>query len=328
MKKTLWLLLDDRRGSVGQAQGVAQALKDKLNIIEKQIVYNRLAGLPNWILGKTFWSVNRQKSDKIDEDYPDMVMSISRRTVPVARCIRRLSNNKTKIVQLMYPDGGVGLKEMALVVVPAHDGLKKRQHPNVMTILGAPTKICPEVLDQAKARWNPIFSHLPRPFITVIVGGAIKGRPWPLVNAEKLGDKIKEIHSKTGGSVLITTSRRTGEDAQNIIMQKLTGIPTYTYIWGEKKENPLLGFYACADKIIVTADSVSMCSEACGTGAPVLLFQNKNWLPQKHLLFAKSLIDNGYAEDIESSSSLSFVPQSSLNCANEIAERIMTIIKD
>ena len=39
----------------------------------------------------------------------------------------------------------------------------------------------------------------------------------------------------------------------------------------QKKDNPIMGFYACADRIIVTGDSVSMACEACGSGKPVLV---------------------------------------------------------
>ena len=75
MKKTIWLLLDDRKGSVNQAQGIAQAIGDRLNIIEKKLVYNRWASLPNWIRGKTLLGVDQQKSDCVTEDFPEAVLS-------------------------------------------------------------------------------------------------------------------------------------------------------------------------------------------------------------------------------------------------------------
>ena len=105
----------------------------------------------------------------------------------------------------------------------------------------------------------------------------------------------------------------------------MKGIPCYTYLWGEKKENPIMGFYVCSDLIVATADSVSMCSEACGTGTPVLLFKDETWLMGKHQRFATSLIANGYAQDIETQNALDFRPEKTLNPANEIAEKILEI---
>ena len=328
MKKTLWILIDDRRGSVGQAQGIAQAIGDKLNIIEKKITYNKLAALPNWMRGRSLLGINKKLSDNIiKDDYPDIVMSISRRTVPVARYIKKHSNKNTKIVQLMYPDGGVGLCDMDMVVVPAHDELKKQQVKNAFVIFGAPTRITPEVLSQAKKQWEKTFSELPRPYTAVIVGGAIKGKKWSLENAEALANNLKSIHEQIGGSILITTSRRTGEEAQNLIMNKIANIPAYTYIWGEKKDNPLMGFYACADLIVATADSVSMCSESCGTGVPVLLFKGKDWLTKKHLRFCESLINGKFAIDIDAEGALNFKPSQTLNSASDIAKKILDLVK-
>ena len=38
-------------------------------------------------------------------------------------------------------------------------------------------------------------------------------------------------------------------------------------------DNPYLGLLGAADAVIVTADSASMCTEACATGRPVFLFR-------------------------------------------------------
>lgn len=325
MKKTLWMLLDDRRGSVGQARGIAEILNDKLNIVEKQLVYNSLASWPNWIKGRSLFGINTKESDKIEAPYPELVLSTSRRTVATARYIRKKSGNKTKIIQLMYPSGGVGIKDMELVIVPAHDSKEKRENKKSFVITGAPTRIFAEKVAEWKKQWDPIFSNLPKPWISVIIGGAIKGKPWPLDNARELADKLKEIHNQLGGSLLITSSRRTGKEAENIIMNTLQGIPMYTYMWGEKKENPIMGFYSCADLIIATADSVSMCSEACGTGNPVLLFRGHDWLTTKHQNFAQSLIDHGFAGDINDKDATKFKPISTLNPTYQIADKILEI---
>ena len=111
-------------------------------------------------------------------------------------------------------------------------------------------------------------------------------------------------------------------EAENIIKKEIEGIPAYTYWWGEKKDNPIMGFWALADNIIATGDSVSMPCECCGSGKPVLLFTGKGWLTPKHERFVKSLIDGGYAVHIDAPDALSFRPQKTLNPAGIIAEKI------
>ena len=318
-------MLDDRKGSSNQAEGIALALKNQMKIVKKNIVYNCFGSFPNYIRGRTLIGVNRDKSDDITPPWPDLVLSSTRRTVPVARYIRKKSNNKTKIIQLMYPSGGIGIGDMDMIVVPQHDKDKNKQSPKSLVITGAPTKIFADTLAQEQKHWNTVFDNLPKPLTAVIIGGAIKNKPWPLDNAEDLADELKKLHEKIGGSFLITSSRRTGKQAEKIIMDKIKNIPCYTHLWEEKKENPIMGFYACADLIVVTADSVSMCSEACGTGKPVLLFIGHDWLTPKHCRFANSLIEKGYAVDIKQPDALSFRPKAILNDANFIATKILEI---
>ncbi len=324
MKKTMWALLDDRMGSVGQAKGIILALGDLVNVEEKKIVYTRWAKLPNYLKGRSLIGVNKKESSHLDAPWPDLVLSISRRTTPIARWIKKQSDEKTKIIQLMHP-GNCGLKDLDLVIVSEHDA-KKSKGGNFFFITGCPHRVSKEAILQAKEKWAPIFSKLPKPWLSVIIGGSIKGRPFSLENAQKLGQEIKNIHQKIGGSILISTSRRTGTEAEEVIMAELKDIPAYTYLWGEKKENPIMGFYACGDKIIVTGDSVSMASEACGSGNPVLIFEGRDWLTAKHKRFISSLYAKGYAIAVEDEKALVFTPQERLDPAQKIAEKIKTLL--
>ncbi len=321
MKKTLWVLLDDRMGSVGQAKGIMPLLEKNFDIIEKNIVYTKFAALPNFLLGSSLLSVNKNKSSALVSPYPDAILSISRRTSVVARHIKKQSNGKTKIIQLLHP-GNYGLKDIDLVITPEHD--RKGNPPqNIFFVTGSPHRITKNILTEAQEKWCQQFSHLPKPWIGVIVGGAIKKRAFSIENAVELGKQIKNIIDKTGGSLLITTSRRTGSAPEKALMNELKDIPAYTFLWGEKKENPLMGFLACADKIIATGDSVSMCCEACGTGKPVLVFCGKDWLTPKHLRFVQSLYSGKYATALEDVNALTFVPEKTLNPSGIIVEKII-----
>lgn len=319
MAKTLWALLDNRRGSVGQAMGIISALGTEFETIEKQIDYNRYSALPNLLRGRTLIGLTDESKQQITAPFPDYVLSISRRTAPVARYIKKHSP-QTKLIQLMHP-GNAGLKEFDLIIVPEHDKNKKST-PNVHYITGCPHRVNNEYLAQATTQWRDKFAHLPRPLTAVIVGGAIKKKPFSAENALALGKAIKELKQKIGGSILITTSRRTGKNAEDIIINEIKDLPQYTYLWGDTSENPYSGFLACADNIVVTADSVSMCCEATAAGKPVYLFTGKNWLTPKHQRFAQSLLQNKCAIMLEDDNVADFKPQNSLNAAAEVAELI------
>ena len=107
-------------------------------------------------------------------------------------------------------------------------------------------------------------------------------------------------------------------------MSYLKNIPHYAYLWGSTDPNPYLGFLACADNIIVTGDSVSMCCEATATKKPLQIFTGHNWLTNKHLRFVQSLIENHYAISLSAQKLPSF-KTSDLNVAKDIANTIATL---
>ncbi len=319
MVKTVWSLMDNRRGSVNQALGVLKALNpSQFDIIEKKIDYTKLAALPNWIRGRSLLGITAASKQQIVAPYPDYVLSISRRTAPIARYIKKQSP-RTKIIQLMHP-GNAGLAEFDLVIVPEHDKNKKTG-ANVHYIVGCPHQITPQYLADARAKWTDKFAHLPRPLTAVIIGGSIKGKPFPTEDVEALCRGIKELKQKTGGSILITTSRRTGSEPEKIIKEALHDIPQYSYYWGAEGDNPYSGFLALADNIVITADSVSMCCEATGAGKPLYLFVGGDkWLTPKHKRFAQSLLKKKCAILLGDNADIS-APQP-LNAAAEVAALI------
>ncbi|EMS51584.1 hypothetical protein TRIUR3_15116 [Triticum urartu] len=78
---------------------------------------------------------------------------------------------------------------------------------------------------------------------------------------------VSSLHnvSETCGSVRISFSRRTPQKVSDLILREFSTHPKF-YIWGGEEPNPHLGHLAWADAFIITADSISMLSEACSTG--------------------------------------------------------------
>ncbi len=323
MKKTIWILTDNRIGSRHQAEGIASYLDtDKFDIITKNIEYTKWAGLPNFIRGRTLLGLSDQSKSIISAPYPDFVLSSTRRTAPVARYIKK-QNKETKLFQLIHI-GKTGLKDFTKVFTPEHD-MHKTKSPNLYYTVGAPHFITIEKLNKAAQTWKPQFSHLPRPITALIIGGSIKKHPFSLENAEKLALLTKKLKQQEKGSLLITTSRRTGIEAEKIIIDHLKDIPNYSYLWGATGDNPYQGFLACADNLIVTGDSVSMCCEATATQKPLRIFTGTGWLTKKHQNFIQSLYNKGYATELSENTINDIkTPPIPLNTAKEIADIIST----
>ena len=156
-----------------------------------------------------------------------------------------------------------------LLVVPRH--LRPREAANVLPVLGQPHRLSPLALSQARVSWAGRLSHLPRPLITVLVGGAGAGGPLRTTAAHELGRQVARAASSAGGSVLATTTRSTGAEATDALAAGLAPCMHLLYRWGEPGENPYAAMIALADVIVTTGGSTEMVSEACGGEAPVFI---------------------------------------------------------
>ncbi len=313
MTQNVWILADDRMGNVNQLLGVAEALNYPYT--RKNIAYSSLVKLPNLLRGRSLCGLTKQSKKELQTtDFPDIVLSAGRRSFPVARWLKKHSHGKTKIVQLMNP-GAAGFKEADLIVLPEHD-LYKGKETNVMTVTGTPHRITKERLHKEQEKWKPTFTQYPHKRLSLIIGGATKNNPFTTEMATNLINAVKNL---APSSVLVTTSRRTPADIVEYLQQELNFVPTFFYKFGDKTENPYFGLIACADMIVVTGDSMSMCSECCATQAPVFIFAPDAMMSTKHKRFHQALYGAGYALPL--GKSLQKV-KGGFNPAQEIATQI------
>lgn len=127
------------------------------------------------------------------------------------------------------------------------------------------------------------------------------------------------------GSLRISFSRRTPEKVSKILLKEFSA-NAKVYIWDGRGPNPHMGHLAWADAFVITADSVSMLSEACSTGKPVYVVgaERCTW---KFAEFQKSLHERGVVrpftgkEDI--SETWSYPP---LNDSAEAASRVIEAV--
>ncbi|HEY8963009.1 MAG TPA: mitochondrial fission ELM1 family protein [Alphaproteobacteria bacterium] len=202
--------------------------------------------------------------EKITPPWPDVLICGGRKSVGLALWIKKMSHDRTFTVCILDPK--VHRHKFDLIATPVHDDLKG---PNVIQIIGAPNNLTPKRLQEAEIKWVPTFAHLPKPRVAVLIGGSSRTHTMRQSNMEKLAAHLKTLND-CGYGLMITASRRTGDDNTRILRETLAG--TNAYIWDGQGDNPYEGFLALADAIIVTSDSVSMLSEAATTGKPVYRF--------------------------------------------------------
>jgi mitochondrial fission protein ELM1 len=261
----VWVLSGQRAGDRAQMLALARALGWPFE--EKRLVHNRWVWIPGLLLGASPATLDRRASQTLAPPWPDLVIASGRRSVPVARWIRKRSRGRARLVHVGRPWAPVQLFD--LVVTTPQYGLPPA--PNVLHNALTLNRADPERLTAAAAAWRDRLADLPRPLVALIVGG--DARPYYLdaPAARRLGQQADALAAESGGSLLVTTSKRTRPDAVQALFEAISG-PAFRHHWTEGGENPYLAFLGLAETLVVTGDSASMLSEACATGKPVYIF--------------------------------------------------------
>ena len=268
------MLDDPQAGYVSQALGIAESLG---------VPFRRIALTWNWkahlagfsrrgSLAGVAGGARRAVTDALPrltlpDERPGLVISAGTRAASVALWLK--ARTGCRVVQCPTPGIMPTLRADAfdLLVIPEHD--RPPAAPNILPVLGALHRLSPLVLRQERAAWRERLGHMPRPRVVLLAGGPPRGTDMQPALAHGLGRKIARLASERRGSVLASTSRRTGEEATEALAAGLAKVLHVLYRWGEPGDNPYAGFLATADAVVVTADSPGMISEACATGAPV-----------------------------------------------------------
>ncbi|RBM05132.1 hypothetical protein NJLHNGOC_14320 [Novacetimonas cocois] len=169
-----------------------------------------------------------------------------------------------RVVQIQNPR--MPLRRFDLVIANRHDEISG---PNVLLSRTALHGVSPARLAEARRIWMPRLAHLPRPLVSVLVGGGNGRFRLGADEAHAIAAQLGRMMDRDGVGVAVTPSRRTGVQAREILSRALS--PKEAWVWDMTGENPYLGLVACADAIVVTADSISMVSEAVATDVPVMV---------------------------------------------------------
>lgn len=199
-------------------------------------------------------------NEPLEAPWPALIVSIGRRSVPIALAIKAVSGAFALHIQNPKVPPG----RFDLIAAPLHDGFTG---PNVVNTFGAVHSVTQTRLQEAAAHFAERIDPLPHPRIAVLLGGDSAAFRFLPEDAALFGEQLAGIARKTGGSLLVTPSRRTSPEALRAVAAAIAELPHF--IWDGSGANPYYAFLASADAIVTTEDSVNMVTEATGTGKPV-----------------------------------------------------------
>jgi mitochondrial fission protein ELM1 len=162
----------------------------------------------------------------------------------------------------------------------------------VVETFGALHRVTRERLAAEADKFRASVAHLPRPLVCVLIGGPNRAYAMTTETIAGLAHKLRGL----GAGLAVTPSRRTGAMNLATLRSALAGAPAV--VWDFAGDNPYFGWLGLADAIVVTADSVSMASEACCTGKPVFVAELPGGNP-KFRAFHMGLRQAGFTRPFE-----------------------------
>ena len=283
------ILSDGTRGHEHQSLGIARWLERlcgaDIQIIEVPI----LSGLKRFLLLKlqarhlgsasleeaTEWL---RKAGFAKDDYTDILsgergilfIAAGNSASPFSIALSRVFNGYSAVI--MTPDV-IGTQPFDFAIVPEHD--RPAPSDNILTTLGAPNYIYwPEL----KAATEELFASMmpfPAKVIALLLGGGDANYELTPSWVRSVLPLLREAAEKEGAALLVTTSPRTGKEADQAVESVFAGSPATRYLLlaSQSGENPLPAMLGAATHVIVTEDSVSMVSEAATAGFRVGLLR-------------------------------------------------------
>lgn len=288
----VWLLEDHKPGHTTQSLGLVNALDWPYRRIKLE--FGPLAARPNFLRGPTLRGLTERSAQQLRAPWPDLVVASGARSAPVAEWIRRESKGRTRTVLLGRKGAHLG-NEFDLSVAPAYVGLYP--DPRRIETTVPLTRVRQTELDEAAKRWLPVLGAAASPRIALLVGGDDSVHALDTEQARRMGGEVGTLARDAGGSVFVTTSRRTDTDAARALVDALGNVTVHSYHWSRAhtaEENPYFGYLALADILIVSGESASMLAEATATGKPVLIYplaKRGNDTHRVKFLFGQSVSD-------------------------------------
>ncbi len=283
------LLIDDTRGHFHQSRGIARWLERLCGADIREIEVPILKGLRRFLVlkiqGRDLDSASPEEAkawlrkagfsveahaDILGSEPGTLFMATGNSASSFCLALAKALQGYSAVI--MTPDV-VGTRPFDFAIVPEHD--RPDRSDKILTTLGAPNHIYrPDLEAEAERLFAPL-KPFPGKVVSLLLGGNDDNYELTPAWIRTVLPLLREAAEKQGAALLVTTSRRTGAEADRIIESVFAGSPATRYLLLASKspENPVPAMLGAATHVLVTEDSVSMVSEAATAGFRVGLLR-------------------------------------------------------
>lgn len=308
MKRVVWIISEGSPGHVSQSQGLVAALAH-LTPIELHVVQTRpkfggfLRDLVRRWMGRNGSPLSdrflkRQLGCEPPVSQPNLIVASGGKAVFAARSLA--VKHGAPLVFLgerkPYPS-----RWFHTVFTPSPFETDVYDVPVEMV----PTAISPAMVEAAAEGWT---QRPPGRLWAMLIGGPSVSHPYTSDNWRTLGTKMNVLAQQHGIRWLVSTSRRTGKEAEAALRRSIDPrVIARAVWWAENPEKLMAPILGSAAWVFVTQDSVTMVTEAIASGRPVVVT-----MPEKNSFKPISFLP-GYFDRLEKATRIVRIPFTKLD---------------
>jgi KDO2-lipid IV(A) lauroyltransferase len=223
-----------------------------------------------WCL-KAFLDKNTYQS--LIERKPDIVISCGSSIAPINYIISR--ENLAKSMVVLRPSI-LSTRRFDLVIMPRHDRPPKVK--KVVVTEGVLNLIDTEYLESQAAGLTPQVKIQKDLVLGLLLGGDTKNFRLSTELLKPVISQIKLFLEKYDGEILITTSRRTKQEVENLIRQEFKDYSRCRLLIIANERNipeAVGGILGLSKIVVVSPESISMISEAASSADYIIVFNSQ-----------------------------------------------------
>jgi mitochondrial fission protein ELM1 len=297
-ERIIWIVSEGSPGHVSQSTGIASAIarsvpvrmhtldcRPRIRGITRSLIRLLWMGkagrpLPSWMLNGPI-GLERIPMDALP---PDLILSSGGKSVFAARSLA---------VRHRVPFVFVGERKpyaprwFHTVLTPS--SLENAVCDVRMDLI--PTKINPQIVSEAAATWKDKPGGR---LWAMLIGGSSRSHQYTPEDWQNLANGMATLAQREHIRWLVTTSRRTGRETEELLRKLLPDrILADAIWWCHEPQKKLAAYLGSSENVWVTQDSVSMITEAISAARPVVVVR------PRHTPFPKSSFMPSYFERLE-----------------------------
>lgn len=266
-KLTVWVVSDGVAGHYRQSEGVVLALQQLADVEAHWLTIRLKNGVYRQLLK---WQINRgtfpmatlrlaYQDMSLPEQRPDVVIGAGGKSMYAVAVLAKYYQAKAIFIGSLR-----GLSPQVFDAVLTIDADLPAPYVSLPV---APMPITADTLAKAKADWQKVHPNLVitpnKPVWAMLIGGDGAGVHYSQSDWQQLAKALNALANKHGIQWLVTTSRRTPTEAETVLQQMLNpdAILQAVY-WHQAPQKVMQAYLALASRIFVTAESMTMVTEA------------------------------------------------------------------